>query len=88
MVTLFHPASPLSALLRVVCAFSQSVLLVSVTGTGGNSLGTGAEGGSGSPEAALGPTPDGLHVDTGPSEGEAQLQRGADKGENVNDEST
>lgn len=55
--------------------YSQLALLVSVTGTGGNSSGTGAEGGSRSPEAAPGPTPGEPRADIGPSVEEAQLKR-------------
>ncbi|TNN77033.1 hypothetical protein EYF80_012671 [Liparis tanakae] len=47
--------------------YSQSALLVSVTGIGGNLSGTGAEGGSRSPEAAPDPKPCGPHADTDPS---------------------
>lgn len=67
------------------------MLLVSVTGTGGNSSGTGAAGGSGSPGAAPGPAPGGPHAGTGPSEGGAQLQvwrRGGAEKETVNDVGT
>lgn len=59
--------------------YSQLALLVSVTGIGGNFSGTGAGGGSRSPEAAPGLTPGGLHADTGPSEEEAQLRRGTER---------
>lgn len=67
------------------------MLLVSVTGTGGNSSGTGAAGGSGSPAAAPGPAPGGPHAGTGPSEGGAQLQvwrRGGAEKETVSDVGT
>lgn len=66
-------------MLWVVSVYSQLAVLVSVTGIGGNSLGTGAAGGFGSPEAVRGPTPGGLHVDTGPSEEEAQLRSETEK---------
>lgn len=55
-----------------VSLYSQFALLVAVTGIGGNFSGTGAGGGPRSPEAAHDPTPGGPHVDTGPSEEEAQ----------------
>lgn len=61
--------------------YSQSALLVSVTGIGGNFSGTGAEGGSRSPAAAPGPAPGGPHADTGPSGGEARLGRGTERRE-------
>lgn len=59
--------------------YSQFALLVAVTGIGGNFSGTGAGGGPRSPEAAHDPTPGGPHVDTGPSEEEAQLRRGRER---------
>lgn len=50
-----------------------------LTGTGGNSSETGAKAMSQSPVDALVPEPAALHVDTGPSEGEAPLERGKQK---------
>lgn len=59
--------------------YSQLALLASVTGTGGNFSKTGAGGGSQSPAAGPDPMPDGLRVDTGPSEEEVQLWSGRHK---------
>lgn len=84
--TLFRPAAATPSLNSLIISiirppfwtfwfvsfYSQSALLVSVTGIGGNFSGTGAEGGSRSPEDAPGPTPGGPHADTGPSEEEAR----------------
>lgn len=47
-----------------------------LTGTGGNSSATGAKARSRSPANAHVPEPAVLHVDTGPSEAEAPLERG------------
>lgn len=66
--------------------YSQLALLVSVTGIGGNLSGTGAEGGSRSPEAAPDPKPCGPHADTDPSKVEAPLRRGGE-GERSNNKS-
>lgn len=56
--------------------YSQLALPMSVTGTGGNFLRTGAEEGARSLEAGPDLTPLWPHADTGPSEEEAQLRRG------------
>lgn len=70
------PPSPSDCWLPAGLIRPPSARLVSVTGTGGIFWGTGAEGASRSPAAGPDPTPCGQHVDTGPSEAEAQLRRG------------